>query len=402
MIKKISVQQLETGMYVHNLEASWLAHPFLSNSFLITDPTDIQKIRAIGLREIAIDTERGKDVPERSEQAPPPAALVPNGGTAQEPTASPQVGVREELARAQQVRGETQRVITELMRDVRLGKQVELERVEQAVKPMVASIIRNKDALLGLTRIRRMDRYTFEHSVSVAVVLLSFAQQMESDRDLLLKVGIGGLLHDIGKTLTPPEILNKPGKLTDEEFAIMRQHVVHSRDILTQSPGIHPISLAIAAEHHERHDGSGYPLGLRGEEISLYGQMAAIADVYDAITATRVYRKGVPPHEVMRKLMEWSQAHFNPVLVQQFVQCVGIYPVGSLVSLASGRIAVVLASGAKGLLYPLVRVVYDTHRRAFINPRDLDLSNLPPGSDERIVGSEPAGAWGIRPEVFLT
>ena len=287
------------------------------------------------------------------------------------------------------------------MHEVRVGRQIELEPVKNAVAPLVSSILRNKDALLGLTRIRHKDKYTFEHSVGAAVLLASFAKEMELDGDSIIKIGIGGLLHDIGKTRVPNQILNKPRKLTEEEFVIMRRHVVHSREILEQTSGIDPVSLAVAADHHERYDGSGYPEGKEGLEISLYGRMAAIVDVYDAMTATRVYRKAIEPHEVLRKLIEWSKFQFESELVQRFIQCVGIYPVGTLVSLASGRIAVVLASGTAGLLYPLVRIVYDTHKKKPIPPIDLDLSELPADSEERIVGAELSGAWGIDPNAYM-
>jgi len=388
-------------MYVHDLGCSWMDHPFLRNSFLVSSPEEVSKLRKTSVSELYIDTGRGKDVAQEAAAETGQPAPVPQDAAADEEEAPAQISVFQERARARRVYSEAQQVITNLMYDVRMGRQVELEPIRDAVTPLVSSVFRNKDALIGLTRIRHMDKYTFEHSVGVAVMLVSFAKQMELDRDGITKIGIGALLHDIGKTRTPNHILNKPGKLTDEEFVIMRQHVVHSHEILEEIPGIDPISLAVAAEHHERYDGSGYPQGKASQEISQYGQLAAIVDVYDAMTANRVYRQGIEPHVVLRKLMEWSRFHFDPVLVQRFVQCVGIYPVGTLVSLASGHIAVVLASGAVGLLHPLVRVVYDTHKKQPLSPFDLDLSKLPADSDERIVKAEASGAWGIDPNKFI-
>jgi len=402
VIKKISVDELEPGMYIHDLGCSWMDHAFLRNNFRVSTSDEVRKVRKTGIRELYIDTERGKDVaqePTAAEERQHPG-VEPQ--VAEEETRPPrQVSVFAEGARAKRIYFELNQVITDLMYAVRIGRQMELEPVKSTVSSLVSSVFRNKDALLGLTRIRHMDKYTFEHSVSVAVILVAFAKQMELDRDIITKIGIGAFLHDIGKTRIPLEILNKPGNLTEEEFVIMRGHVVHSREILEQTPGIDPVSLAVAAEHHERCDGSGYPEGKQGEEISLYGQMAAIADVYDAMTSNRVYRKGFEPHEVMRKLMEWSKFHFEPVLVQRFIQCVGIYPVGTLVALASGRIAVVLASGTSGLLYPLIRVVYDARNKQPVPPFDLDLSELPADSEDKIVGAELSGAWGICPSSFM-
>jgi putative nucleotidyltransferase with HDIG domain len=402
MIKKIPVEKLERGMYIHDLGCSWMDHPFLRDSFLISTPEDVRKLRNTDICELYIDTERGKDVPQEPAAKEVRQDTRTHTDVAEDKSQAPlQVSVFEERARARRIHSHAKQVITNIMHEVRVGRQIELEPVKNAVAPLVSSILRNKDALLGLTRIRHKDKYTFEHSVSVAVLLVSFAKEMELDRDSVIKIGIGGLLHDIGKTRVPNQILNKPGKLTEEEFVIMRGHVVHSREILEQTSGIDPVPLAVAADHHERYDGSGYPNGKEGLEIGLYGRMAAIVDVYDAMTATRVYRKAIEPHEVLRKLIEWSKFQFELELVQRFVQCVGIYPAGTLVSLASGRIAVVLASGTAGLLYPLVRIVYDAHKKKPVPPIDLDLSELPADSEERIVGAELSGAWGIDPNAYM-
>jgi HD-GYP domain-containing protein (c-di-GMP phosphodiesterase class II) len=201
---------------------------------------------------------------------------------------------------------------------------------------------------------------------------------------------------------TPDAILNKPGKLTDEEFAIMRHHVVASREILEITPHISQTALHVAAQHHERHDGSGYPNRLKGEEIAPLGRMAAIVDVYDAITSDRVYHKGMPPTEALRKLLEWSRFHFDPELVHAFVRVVGIYPVGTLVRLESGRLAVVVEQRESNLLQPLVRVMFDAKRNHYLKPEDVDLSRpLGKGGADRILGHESPEKWQIDPMKFL-
>ncbi len=404
MIKRISVAQAAPGMYVHDLNCSWLDHPFATNRFTIRDLGVIDKIRGLGIRTLYIDTDKGIDVAEGRAEADVQGELQE---ALEQVLEAPEehrgtVAVQEERAYAEKIQFEASKVVTHVMEDVRLGKQIEVERVNPVVDRMVSSIFRNKDALLGLSRIRQMDKYTFEHSVSVAVLLIAFARELGLEREVIQQIGVGALLHDVGKIKVPDNILNKPGKLTEEEFAVMRDHVVWSDRLLADAPGISDIARAVAAQHHERYDGSGYPRGLKGDEISGFGQMAAIVDVYDAITADRCYHKGQAPTVVLRRLLEWSAYHFNPELVQRFIHCVGIYPAGTLVRLTSGRLALVLETGDKGPLYPLLRVIYDAAKQRFVRPFDIDLSH--PGAkyaDEHISGYEHAEQWGIKPEVFL-
>lgn len=197
--------------------------------------------------------------------------------------------------------------------------------VEPSVSKMTSSILRNGGALLSLCRIKDKDNYTFQHSVSVGALMVSFCNAMGMSKEVIHHAGIGGMLHDIGKMKIPDRILNKPGKLTEQEFAVMKCHVVESKQILLQTTGISETAVLVAAQHHERHDGSGYPAGLKGEEISQLGQMAAIVDVYDALTSDRCYHKGMAPTDALRKIYEWSKFHFNPQLVQAFMRSIGIY-----------------------------------------------------------------------------
>jgi len=402
-IKRISIQQLRPGMYIHDLNCGWLDHPFVTNRFLVDDLATAKRIAGLGIKELYIDIDKGADVgtaPTRDEVRSELQQKMER--VSREPQEPPRITVREERAYAEKVEREASKLITNMMADVRLGKQIEVERVSHVVDNMVSSIFRNSHALMSLGRIRQMDQYTFEHSVGVSVLLIAFAKELGLERSIIQEIGVGALLHDIGKTLTPPEILNKPGKLTDEEFAIMRRHVVDSHEILQKTTGISDISILTAAQHHERYDGTGYPNKLKGDEISQYGQMSAIVDVYDAISADRCYHKGMEPTAALRKMLEWSSFHFNQPLVHQFIRCVGIYPVGTLVRLESGRLAVVMEPGEKGPLYPVVRVIYDANKRKYITPRDIDLSH-PGGKDgeERIVNFESAETWGIKPHVFM-
>ena len=226
--------------------------------------------------------------------------------------------------------------------------------------------------------------------------MTAFARTQGLPRETIREIAIGALLHDVGKARIPDEILNKPGKLTEAEFERMKSHVVQSKLILMATPGISPIALEVAAQHHERFDGSGYPNRLAGESISLYGRMAAIVDVYDAITSERVYHKGMPPTEALRKLLEWSSKHFEPRLVQAFIRSVGIYPTGALVRLESKRLAVVQAQHAEKPTQPRVKVIFHTAGH-YLQPEDLDLRR----SQDRIVGHEDFAAWNIDPARWL-
>ncbi len=404
-IKKVTVQQLTPGMFIHDLNCGWLDHPFVRNQFMIDSMSVVTKIAKQGIREVYIDTARGQDIPDAPSKKEVDQALEETIDHVMEhaPPEFINTSFEEELAHAQTAASEASRVVTDIMDDVRLGRQVDIERVDGVVDAMVSSILRNKDAMLSLGRIRSADEYTFQHSVSVAALMIAFAKDQGNDHAKVMEIGTGALLHDIGKMKTPLQILNKPGKLSDDEFNEMRKHVVFSDEILRATSSIGADALAVAAQHHERYDGSGYPRGLSGEQINHFGQMAAIVDVYDAISSDRVYHKGQEPTAVLKKLVEWSKYHFNEVLVHQFIRCVGIYPVGTLVRLQSGRLAVVVESGEKGPLYPIVRAVFDIKHKRYITPVDIDLSNPTSKSgDDKIVSYENEAQWGIRPHKFIS
>ncbi len=396
MIKTIRVDQLQMGMYVHDLNCDWMEHGFLRPRFLLKTETDLERIRRLGIRELAIDPDKGNDVSQTPSLTEADTAMAPTLSVEPRP-----ISLSDERVQAKRIHQEAIDVVHGLMEDARLGQQIDLERANPVIGKMVDSIFRNQDALLGLTRIRHIDRYTFEHSVNVTVLMVSFACSLELERSLIHDIGLGALLHDIGKTQVPSAILNKPDRLTAEEFRVMRAHVVHSRDILAAAPGIPAAALAVAAEHHERLDGSGYPDGKAGAQISRPGQMAAIVDVYDAITSDRIYHKGMEPPLALRKLLEWSPHRFDPQLVQQFIRCVGIYPIGTLVRLRSGRLGIVIESSREGLFQPVVRVFMDTKHRRYLAVEDVDLSRQRKGSEERIGGVESPEQWRISPEELL-
>ncbi|HJW01685.1 MAG TPA: HD-GYP domain-containing protein [Azospira sp.] len=406
MIKKIPVAQLRVGMYVSDMNAGWMNHPFLRNSMKIDSEAQLAKIFAAGIKEVFIDTERGPDVgdaPTAEEAAREVEADLERLAEAPESRpVIPRASLAEELSRARSSFGEATRLIRNIMDDVRLGRQVELDAVKPVVEKITNSVIRNSNAMMTMRRLQQRDDYTFLHSVSVCAMLATLAKAMDMDMATIHQVALGGMLHDIGYVRVNQEVLNKPGKLSNEEYRHVKSHVVLGADLLRQLPGIPKIAHEILEHHHERYDGSGYPRGLKGEEISTMGRMAAIVDVYDAITSDRVYHPGMNPGAAMRKLFDWSKSHFDPALFQVFVKSIGIYPVGALVLLESGRLGVVVEQREKSLLQPMVRVIFDTRRGHYLPPQDVDLSRpLGGGGGDRIVSHESPKKWGIDLPRFL-
>ena len=402
MIKKVSKIDLRLGMFIHDLNCGWMEHSFLRNSFMLRKDSDLQKIMDSGISEVYIDTVKGIDAsgsPTLGEVQADLAARMLDLSTPKPPPGGHTTHL-EELGFAKKIQQEANKVIHSVLGDVRLGRQIQVERLQPVVAQITESILRNPGTLVSLGRIREGDTYTFQHSVSVCTLLVSFCHYLELSPEIIHEAGIGGMLHDIGKMRVPDHILNKPAKLTDEEFAIMKEHVTLGLEILRGTPGISRTVIQVAGEHHERFEGSGYPEQLRGGEISQLGRMAAIVDVYDALTSNRIYHKGMEPPAALTKLFEWSDHHFDAELVQHFIQAIGIYPVGSLVKLASNRLGVVMEQSAQGLLSPKVRVMYDIPRGRRLSPVDIDLAD--PACDDSIVCNEDPEVWGQNPFEYLT
>jgi len=400
MIKQIRTDQLKPGMYISDLNCGWLDHPFLTNAFHVRDMATVDKIIKLGIRELYIDTVKGADLWEGRDQSEVNAELERRlQEIAQKKADRPiQVELKDEAARARRLQGEAHKIVRNMLDDIRLGQQIEVERVEPLVDGMVESIFRNQDALLPLARLKNHDDYTFQHSVGVCALLVAFGRSMKLDKAVIRQLALGGLLHDVGKARIPERILNKPAKLNEEEFSHMKRHVDEGVLLLQESGGVSEIALQVVGQHHERFDGSGYPGALGGAGISLYGQMASIVDVYDAITSARVYHKGMPPTQALKKLLEWSSHHFDPQLVQAFVRSLGIYPSGSLVMLDSKRLGVVLEQNEGNLLEPVVRVFYHTGQKHYIPPEIIDLSKF---QQDRIASFESYEKWNIDPYQWL-
>ena len=384
-------------MYLESLPGSWLSNPFWKTSRLLDSAEEIELVRNSGIRHAIIDTAKGHDVaaertdrPADDDAAPPapPAAVGP------EPRLAPaKVTVEQELQIAAQVIARSKAAVTAMFNDVRMGRAVDLAVSEMVIDDISESIARNTTALVSLVRLKNQHDYTYMHSVAVCALMIALARQLKLSPVEIREAGAAGLLHDIGKMAVPSAILNKPGKLSDDEFTAVKQHPQAGHDLLQQAGEVGEIAMDVCLHHHEKMDGSGYPHRLKGEQISLYARMGAICDVYDAVTSDRAYKQGWPAAESIKKMASWCDSHFDAQLFRAFVKSVGIYPAGSLVRLSSGRLGVVIEQSETSLLTPRVRVFFSTKSNTHLAPAIVDLGV--PGEREQIVKSEDPAQWNF-------
>ncbi len=391
MLKKIAVQQLQLGMFIQSLEGPWLAHPFWKTKFLLQDPADLQALLSSGVPMLWIDCARGLDV------AGAPAAPVPSPAKAAAPKPAPDANaptrMADEMQRATALVGRSREAVMAMFGEARLGKALDAQQCMPIVEQVANSVARNPSALISLARLKTKDNYTYMHSVAVCALMVALAKQLGLNDEQTREAGLAGLLHDVGKMAMPMEVLNKPGKLTDAEFELIRAHPLRGYQMLKGGTAVPPGALDVCLHHHEKMDGSGYPQQLKGEQISLLARMGAVCDVYDAITSTRPYKEAWDPAGSIQRMAQWSGGHFDPAVFKAFVKSVGIYPVGSLVKLESGRLAVVLDLNPHNLAAPVVRVFYSTRSSMPIPVLTLDLSQ--PNARDKVLSREAPEDWGF-------
>ena len=282
----------------------------------------------------------------------------------------------ESINQAQEIFDESKQIQKKILEDALYGRQIDLEPIIDITRDTTEVIFDNPDALACIINIRQKDEYLLEHSTAVSILMSIFARYRDIDIETTKLLSIGAFLHDVGKIKVPDKILNKPGKLTEKEFDVMKTHVVHSVDIIQKIKDISPLSLEVAAQHHEKLDASGYPLGLTGEKISQYGRMITICDIFDALTANRVYKDGmsqVKSFAILRSMAEKKM--LDMVLVTQFIKCLGVYPIGSLVKLNSNQLAVVDSRNADDPIRPKVKAFYNVNQKHFVATKEIDLSD---------------------------
>jgi HD-GYP domain-containing protein (c-di-GMP phosphodiesterase class II) len=388
-LKKITIDQLTIGMFVQKIEAGWLNHPFWRSSFLLDSAELLTKIRNSKIKEIWIDPARGLDVQESQ-----PAPAAGQEGRPPTPPSAPSrsVPLAQEMKRAASIFAESSVAITTMFKEARMGKAIETVQAREVVQEIAGSVIRNPSALVSIARIKTASEYTYMHSVAVCALMVALGRKMGMEESAIREAGLAGLLHDLGKAQIPIEILNKPAKLTDQEYAIIQTHPREGYRMLHEPPDVGSIAKDVCLHHHEKMDGTGYPDRLPAEEITTFARMGAICDVYDAVTSNRPYKAGWDPAESLQRMASW-QGHFDPKIFQIFVKSLGIYPIGSFVRLTSGRMGVVIEQSERSLLLPKVKIFYSANSRSHIPVEIIDLSQR--GGKEQIVGREDPGAWGI-------
>jgi putative nucleotidyltransferase with HDIG domain len=395
MLKRIHIRHLTLGMYLHEFCGSWMDH--------------LERIQSTAIQECWIDTSKGLDVaagtasksreevdaqiatdfsllenlpPLRVTLPPPPPPPVRDHTPADMGT---------ELRRAAAICGKAKQAVVSMFHEARMGRAVDSVGAQHLVEEISDSVTRNPGALISLARLKTADDYTYMHSVAVCALMVALARQLRLNDEQTRLAGMAGLLHDLGKAAIPLAVLNKPGKLTDAEFNVVRSHPVEGYHMLKEGGKLPDAVLDACLHHHEKIDGSGYPDKLQGESISVIARMAAICDVYDAITSDRPYKRGWDPSESLRRMAEWTSDHFDQRLFQAFVKSIGIYPVGSMVRLTSGRIGVVTQQAPTALTTPQVKVFYSTKSGLRIPPEVVDLAA--PGCTEKIVAREDPDKW---------
>jgi putative nucleotidyltransferase with HDIG domain len=371
-----------------------MEHPFWKSQFRIGDPEDLRRLRESSIRQVWIDTSKGLDVEQGSSVADIAAEVDDLLAEADEaPGTAGATTLAEEMQRASTIFATSSAAVSSMFQEARMGRALDAHGALALVEEIANSVARNPEALISLARLKTKNDYTYMHSVAVCAMMVALAHQLGLDEDETRKAGLAGLLHDIGKMVIPDEILDKPGRLTDSEFDFIKRHPVEGHRLLRESQDVDEVALDVCLHHHEKMDGSGYPDNLAGASISLFARMGAVCDVYDAITSNRPYKDGWDPAESLRKMAEWSQGHFDPQIFQHFVKSIGIYPIGSLVRLESGRLGVVVQQAQASLLTPLVKVFYSTRRAQRIRPEVVNLSVA--GIQDKIVSREEPGNWNF-------
>jgi len=398
MLKTVAASSLRPGMFLHSLDRRWLDHPFWKNSFLLT-AIDIEKIVASGITSIVIDTDRGLSCSE-DDMGEPVDPFDEGSSTAQTGasqllaatrTQLPRRPVGEEIEHAKRLFESASNEMKVVFQQARMGRAMSGASMMPLVKSIAASVMRNPYALTSVARLKHHDGYTYMHSVAVCALMTALARELELGAADVLEAGVAGLLHDLGKALMPLAVLNKPGKLSVEEFEVAKKHSYDGWQML-QSADVSDGVLEVALHHHEKVNGRGYPHGLKDKAIPLLARMGAVCDVYDAVTSDRPYKSSWHPTQALRSMASW-EGQFDKTILAAFVSTVGIYPVGSLVRLESGYLAVVLDQGNGSILTPTVKTFFSCKSNQPVFPQIVDLKKSK-GAD-RIVAIEDPKQWNL-------
>ena len=348
-----------------------------AGGLLINSDAIINSLKQIGYKSITIDTDKGGDVPETVKPLTDPSRKPPPEGRL--------CHYDEEIERAKEIRDETTDTLKNALDDVATGKDLDKGKIDEAGEVISESIVRNVDAMVSLTRIKQHDPYTAMHCMNVCTLVVAMAMADGIDASLLPLITTATLLHDVGKTRVPLEVLNKPGRFEPEELAEMRRHATYSGDIMQEMGGFTEEAIAIATQHHEMMDGSGYPLSLKGDDIHPYARLTAVADVYDALTAKRVYKPAMPMYQALLRIHQNKGTEFEERAVDLFVRALGLYPVGSLVELNNKEQAVVFEPNPADSRKPTLGILTMANQKPRAAPFIVNLSRRSEAEGREIV-----------------
>ncbi|MGD8926658.1 MAG: HD-GYP domain-containing protein [Thioalkalispiraceae bacterium] len=375
---KVDVNDLKPGMYINELDIPWLESPFLFQGFQLNTDDEIEQVKSV-CKFVYID-------PEQSDHSVKPDLLLLASRTtsgkssfAGQPIGQSSDGAisgfREHLYRARKIYNNTRHFISKTYEDIKTNHRVNVKTAKGLVSDMTDNITINPHAMQWLTYLKERHEYTLTHSVNVCILALTFGRHLKLDRAELELLGLGALLHDIGKLKVPSEVLDKPGRLSPEEFEIMKTHPVEGHKILKSDEHMPLESLEVVLHHHERINGAGYPDNLHGDHISLITKMSSIVDVYDAITSDRCYHDGISPYKALQNIYSWAKNDFDMQLVEEFMSCMGIYPVGTIVELNDGQTGIVLSATEKTRLRPIVLLIKDNTHKYYKQRKIYNLSS---------------------------
>ena len=412
---KVNTADLEIGMYVTRLDRPWTDTPFLFQGFFIRTQDEIEELQR-HCQYVYIDLERDRPETTRTGaggrndnptitqvtslyRAKP--RLSPSNRSRNRTVYSNSQPLEKELPVAKGVYADASRAMHELIAKLETDGRLDMQLARDTIEPMVESVLRNPDAMIWLSRMRKHNSYMYHHSVGSAIWGIAFGRHLGLDKAALQEIGLGCMLFDVGKTKLPHALLIKPDKLTDIEWHVMRNHVDYSLNLLEGSAGVTERILSMVRSHHERFDGSGYPDNLQGNQIPTFAKIAAMADSYDAITSPRPYSRMRSPYEAVREIYGWRGTLFQPEVVEQFMQVVGVFPTGSLVELSTGAVAVVIAQNETRRLKPRIMLILDEHKRRLPQFHIVDLlfdTHLKGAENLRIEKCLEPGAYGVNPE----
>jgi putative nucleotidyltransferase with HDIG domain len=402
----IDVNQLQPGLYVSELDRPWLETPFLFQGFMIQSWNEIEELKQY-CEQVYIETDASYGPGYLRKQShnndPRFATRQLNIKPSQINQGRPDTHTfADEVETARSVYRHSHEYVTTLLSDVRDDRAIDIHNAKAFVEPVVDSIVRNSSAMTWLSQLKSRDEYTVFHSINVCILAVVLGKRLGLPDLSLRELGLGALLHDIGKMRVPLDILNKPRPLSLNELAIMRRHPVEGYQLLRDKPGVTPGILDIVALHHERWDGTGYPRGLKGDQINRFPAIVAVVDVYDAITTDRVYHHAISPHEALKRMYDNEIGSFSGEILQAFIQCLSIYPIGSLVELDSGEVGIVVGINAEDHFHPTLLLATDATKQPLPQPSLYNLATAHnAGQPTRIKTILESQAYGIDVQKIL-